>query len=252
MTFADPPRPSVAGVDASASDGTLPRLGAVVGPLGVVSYFVATAFHPGHDPGNLEAVLPEYAADAQWLAVHLAQFAGIALAAVALIALASSLMHGRGRGAALARLGLLAAVVALAVYAVNQAVDGVGIKFVADSYVGASPTARPGALLVADAIRHLEVGTTTFFELNLGVTLVLLGLAIGWSQTYPTWLGWVAIADGIGWIAVALLLGARGFDVSVSPLAMAVTYVVGLWIVALAVLLWRSAGPRTGDQAAGS
>lgn len=247
MTFADTPR-GVGRVDGLASDSTLLRLAAAAGPLGVVTYFVATAFHPGHDPGNLKAVMPEYAADANWLAVHLAQFAGIALSAVALVTLASSLTRGRGRSAALARLGFVAAVVALAVYAVNQAVDGVGVKFVADSYVGASPADKPGALLVADAIRHLEIGTTSFFELDLGVTLVLLGLAISWSATYPTWLGCVAIADGIGWIAVALLLASRGFDVSVSALAMAVTYVVGLWIVALAILLWRSARRPAADQ----
>ena len=239
MTFSDTPRTGVGQVDASTSASTLPRLGAAAGSLGVVTFFVATAFHPGHDPGNLQAVMPEYAADPNWLTVHLAQFAGIALSAVALIALAWSLGRGRGKSAALAHLGLVATVVALAVYAVNQAVDGVGIKFVADSWVGASPAERPGALLVADAIRHLEIGTTSLFELNLGIALILLGLALGWSAAYPTWLGVVAIVDGVGGITVALLLASRGFDVSTSGLAMAVTYVVGLWILTLAVVLWR-------------
>lgn len=76
-------------VSAIASAASLPRLAAAVGPLGVVIYFVATALHPGHEPGNLQAVLPQYAADHYWLAIHLAQFAGILLSGVLLVALAS-------------------------------------------------------------------------------------------------------------------------------------------------------------------
>ena len=160
----------------------------------MVTHFVATTFHPGHDPGNLRAVLPQYAADNQWLAVHLAQFAGLSLSAVALVALARRLIGAGGRGGALARLGLLTVVVTVAVYAVNQAIDGVGAKFAADSYVAAAPADKPSALLVADAIRHLELGTASFFELTL------------------------------------------------------VTYLTGLWILALALALWRSTTRQTPDQ----
>jgi hypothetical protein len=217
------------------------RIAAVAAPVGVVTHFVATAFHGGHRPGDLAASLPGYAASGGWLAVHLAQFAGVALAASALVALAGSLRQDRAGSAALARLGLVAAVVALAVYAVNQAVDGVAIRFVAVAYTSAAPGDQPSALLVADAVRHVELGTTSLFELNLGATLVLLGLAVGWSAGWASWLGWVAVADGIGWVAVAVLVASRGFEVSVSALAMGLNYLLGLWVLALAVQLWRRA-----------
>jgi hypothetical protein len=224
-------------------DGTLLRLAAVAAPLGIVVQFVATAFHGGHDPGDLPAVLPDYADNAGWLAVHLAQFAGVALATTAFVALARVLAEDRRQSAALARLGFVAAVVALAVYAANQAVDGVAIKFVADTYVNAAPAERDDALLVAEAIRHVELGLTSLFELNLGTALVLFGLAMTWSATHPTWLGLVAVADGLGWVVVAVMLASRGFEVSTSAPAVFVVYALGLWIIALAVLLWRKASP---------
>ena len=109
---------------------TLLRIGAVSTLLGVITLFVAEAFHGGHDPAGLEATLPEYAANTNWEVVHIGQFLGYALVLVGLVALYRSIMEGRG--AALARLGYVTAVVATAIYAVNQAVDGVAIKFVAD------------------------------------------------------------------------------------------------------------------------
>ena len=231
----------VAGQPTFAPDSTLLRLGATGAVLGIVLFFVATALHPGHNPANLQATLPEYAASSGWLAVHVGQFAGIALAMGGLVALSRSLVPDRPLSAALARLGLVAALVAVAVYAVNQAVDGVAIKSVADAYTAAAPADKTTALLVAQAVRHVELGLTSFFELNLGVALVLFGLAVGRSTAYPAWLGWVATVDGIGWVAVAVLLASRGFGVSLSALAMTVTYLLALWLVALAVLLWRRA-----------
>jgi hypothetical protein len=224
-------------------DGALLRLAAVAAPLGILVQFVATAFHGGHDPGDLPRVLPDYADNAGWLAVHLAQFAGVALATTAFVALSRLLAQDRRQSAALARLGLVAAVVALAVYAANQAVDGVAIKFVADTYVSAAPADRADALLVAEAVRHVELGLTSLFELNLGTALVLFGLAMTWSVTHPTWLGLVAVADGLGWVVVAVVLAARGFEVSTSGPALAVVYLLGLWLIAVAVLLWRNASP---------
>src|SRR5262245_25372147 len=193
MTFADAPGDRAGAVSATAgSVPVLPRLAFVAGPLGLVLYFIATALHPGHHPGDLEVTLPEYAADHYWLAVHFAQLAGVLLLGVVLLALAYRLIEAGGWPSALARCGLLTTAVSLAVYAVNQAVDGVGIKFVADSYRGASPADKPDALRLADAVRHLELGTSSLFELLLGTTLVLLGLATALDAAAPTWLGGLA------------------------------------------------------------
>lgn len=48
----------------AVGERTLLRIGAVSGTLGVITLFVAGTFHGGHDPADLEATLPEYAANA--------------------------------------------------------------------------------------------------------------------------------------------------------------------------------------------
>ena len=217
---------------------TLLRIGAVSAPFGVITLVVADAFHGGHDPADLEAVLPEYAANANWEVVHIGQFLGYVLVLVGLVALHRSIAEGRG--AVLARLGYVSAVVATAIYAVNQAVDGVAVKFVADEWLSAPAAEKADALRVAEAVRHIEIGLSSFAELTLGVALLLCGLAIALSGAYPGWLGWAGVAVGIGWIVLGLLVAHNGF--TQVTLTMLVSALLGLWLLVLAVFLWRKAG----------
>jgi len=217
---------------------TLLRIGAVSATLGVITLFVADAFHGGHNPADLEAVLPEYAANANWEVVHTGQFLGYALVLVGLVALHRSIAEGRG--AALARLGYVTAVVATTIYAVNQAVDGIAVKFVADEWVSAPAEEKADAFRVAEAVRHIEIGLSSFAELTLGAALLLYGLAIALSGAYPGWLGWAAVAVGIGWMVLGLLVAHNGF--TQVTLTMLVSALLGLWLLVLAVYLWRKAG----------
>jgi hypothetical protein len=217
---------------------TLLRIGAVSATLGVITIFVADTFHGGHDPADLEAVLPEYAANANWEVVHIGQFLGYALVLVGLVALHRSIVERRG--AALARLGYVTAVVATAIYAVNQAVDGVAIKFVADEWVSAPVAEKADAFRVVEAVRHIEIGLSSFAELTLGAALLLYGLAIALSGAYPGWLGWAAVAVGIGWTMLGLLVAHNGF--TQATLTMLVSALLALWVLVLAVFLWCKAG----------
>lgn len=65
------------------------------------------------------------------------------------------------------------------------------------------------------------------------------GLAIAFSDVYPKWLGWAA-AVGVGWIVLGLLVAHSGF--TQVPLTMLVSVLLSLWVVVLAVFLWREAG----------
>lgn len=172
------------GADSRLPSSSVPllRVGAVPGVLGLLVYFVADVLHDGHDPAHLETVLPEYASNADWLAVHLGQFGGIALLTVAMISVAASFVRERP-SSVVGRLVPGAALVTLAVHAVDQAVDGIATKFVAQAYVDASADERAAqVLLVADAVRHIEIGLTGMFQLLLGLTLALM-LASSTSQT---------------------------------------------------------------------
>jgi hypothetical protein len=163
---------------------------------------------------------------------------------VGLVALHRSIAEGRG--AALARLGYVTAVVATAIYAVNQAVDGVAIKFVADEWVSVPAAEKADAFRVAEAVRHIEIGLTSFAELTLGAALLLYGLAIALSDIYPKWLGWAAVAVGLGWIVLGLLVAYNGF--TQANLGLLVSALMALWLLVLAVFLWRKAGRTPNSQ----
>ena len=74
----------------------LARIGEAAAVTGGLILFVSTMFHPMQaDPNDALAAFAEYAADRYWIASHLGQFLGVALIAVALIALAATTVPGR-------------------------------------------------------------------------------------------------------------------------------------------------------------
>ena len=229
------------------SDRALLRMGAVSIVLGTLISNVAGFFHGGGaQPDDLAATLPAYAANANWELVHLAQFVGDALLLVGFLALYRSIIAvaGTGASAALARMGFVIAVVAEGVYAINQAVDGIAIKFVAQEWVSAAPDEKVVAFRVADAVRHIEIGTSSFWMLTSGLALLFFGLAISSSRAYPRLLGWAALAIGAGLFANALNVAYDGFAFD-SPLGMvglAAAALLTLWILTLAFFMWRKAG----------
>ncbi len=221
------------------AEKTLLKIGAVCAILGVLVFLVAGAFHGGHEPHNLAVSLPQYSANTNWVTVHLAQFVGLFLVAIGLVALYRSLTTGPS--AALALLGFFATLVSISTYAANQGVDGVAIKFVADEWVNASVADKEVAFRVAEAVRHIEIGLTSLSVLLAGIAFVLFGLAIALSDVYPRWLGWLTGVSGIPWAVAGLGFAYSGF----APWAINLTLVsaIGLFVWALiaGVLMWRRA-----------
>ena len=236
------------GVGGQMVEQPLLQAGAVSAALGPIVAFIAGLFHGGgDDPADLAATLPHYAANGRWEAVHIGQFLGFALMLGGLVSLFRSLEGGRG--AAAARLGFATALVAIATYAANQAVDGVAIKFVAGEWLRAPAAEKGAALRVAGAVRHVEIGLSAFAELTLGMALLLAGLAIAVDRAYPRWLGWAAVATGVGWATLGLLVAHDGF--TQAGLTMLVGALLALWMLALAVSLWRRSTAATArDRAA--
>ena len=215
------------------------RIGAVSIILGVIISGVSGAFHGGHQPHDLVVTLPQYAANANWIVVHLGQFLGQLLVVGGLVGLYRSITLEPG--AALAQLGFVAAVVAISVYAANQAVDGIAIKFVAEEWVNAPAADKEVAFRVAEAVRHIEIGLTSLTVLILGVAFILYGVAIELSRVYPRWLGWLTVLAGGLWVVVSIFYAYRGFSPLAITINQAAGYVLLVWALALAVLMWRRA-----------
>jgi hypothetical protein len=223
-------------------DRTVLRLGAVSIVLGALLGLGVGVIHGGSQPWDLQATLPLYAANRWWELVHLGQFVAEVLLLVGLFALYRSIAaSGNGVSTALAQLGIIVAVVAEAIYGVNQAVDGIANKFVAQQWVNAPLTEKAAAFRIADAVRHIEIGTSSLFVLSDGISLLLFGLAIAVGHTYPKLLGWAAIALGVAQAVHAVDLANHGFAIVglLGATTIAASYLEGLWTLALAVCLWR-------------
>jgi hypothetical protein len=233
------------------ADAALFRMGAISMVLGLLLGIGVSPFHGGTPPEDLQAVLPQIAANDYWVVVHLAQFVGDVLMLFGFVALYRSIIEGASTGAspALARMGIVVAVVAEGVYAVNQAVDGIANKFVAQEWVSAAPAEKADAFRLADAVRHIEIGTSSLWALSWGITLLLFGLALALGRAYPRFLGWIAIAVGASQVVSALSLAYNGFPGPSSEgtliLVFMATSLIALPLTLLiAFFLWRKAhGP---------
>jgi hypothetical protein len=221
-------------------DRSLLRLGAVAGVAGLLLQVLAGQLHPGHaDPNDSSAAFAEYARSDDWVAVHIGQYLGTLLIAVALIALARSAARQPGTAGALAVVGAVGAVVVAAVFTVQMAVDGVALKAAVGAWAGASGAERPAAFLMADDIRAVEKGLAGFFQMTNGWTLLILGLSLALGRAFPRWLGWTAAVAGAGWLAGGVATAYTGFSPVASTILLGPTLLSLVFLIGVCVAMWR-------------
>jgi len=211
------------------------RAGAGLAIVGIVVIIVASRFHGGTDPADLQTVLPEYAANPHWKAAHLGQFIGFLCIAASLIILLRHLQ--KTSDSVLALLGMTVVVIAAATFAVNHAVDGVAIRYVAENWVSAPPEGKVAAMGLAQAVRHIEQGLSALVAFNLGVALLLCSGAILSTRMLPRWLGAAAAPVGMVYLIAGVSLYYLGFSQHVLSFWSSVLLL--LWLIAAAIVLWR-------------
>ncbi len=221
-------------------DRNLLRIGGAAAVVGAILLFIGTFLHPAQaDPNDALAAFQEYAADDLWVATHLAQFFGFALIVAGLVALSRSLSTGVTAG--LASLAVAGAVASLALVAVMQAIDGVALKVMVDSWVKAPPADKPVAFQAAFAVRQIEIGVASLVSIVFGTTVVLYGLAVALSHTYPKWLGWLAVIAGVAVSLAGITTAYTGFSGLAMNINMPASSVVLVWVIIVGVLMWRRA-----------
>src|SRR5919109_3549516 len=149
-------------------DRTSLRLSAALLLVGQLLYIVVTLFHADGDANNHPAVFAEYADSGIWKAVHVGQFGSAAILLAGLLTLFFALDVQAGPARWAGRFGAASAVVALALYGVLQAVDGVGNKQVDDAWVSATGAEKTARLASAEAMRWLEWGVRSYLDFALG------------------------------------------------------------------------------------
>ena len=213
------------------------RAGAGLAVAGIVVIVLASRFHGGTDPADLQTALPQYAANPHWKAAHLGQFLGFLLIVSSLIIL---LHHIKAIADSLsALLGIVVAAISAATFAANHAVDGVAIRYVAENWVNAPPDGKIAAMNLAQAVRHIEQGLSALVALNLGIALLLSSVAILSTGVFPRWLGVAAAPVGVIYLFAGVALYYFGFSQHV--LSFWSSALLSIWLLASAYVLWREA-----------
>jgi hypothetical protein len=137
------------------------------------------------------------------------------------------------------RFGAASAVVALALYGVLQAVDGVGNKLVDAAWVSAPDAEKSARFASAEAMRWLEWGVRSYQDFALGLALLLLAAAVMRTVGLSRPIAYLMGLSGLTYLVQGWVIGAEGFSGTHSTLIL-VAYAFSLaWMIWLVVIAWR-------------
>jgi hypothetical protein len=217
------------------------RLPAVLLLGGQLLYIVVTQFHPGigETATNHPAVFAEYAASGGWTAVHVGQFAAMAVLLAGLFGLYFPLEAQTGSAGWTARFGAGMAVTALALYGALQAVDGVANKQVDLAWVNAPNAEKAARFASAEAVRWVEWGMRSYHDFALGLALLLFAAAVVRVAWIPRPIGYLMGLSGLASLVQGWVVGSEGFSQTES-IAIIVMWALSLaWMIWLVIVAWR-------------
>ena len=228
------------------ADRSLLRLSTTMVVIGEVLFALVTLFHLGReDPNNHPAVFAEYASSGSWIAVHFGQFVLMAVLLAGLLVLSFALNVRSGILGWVGRFAAVSVVVALALYGVVQAVDGVANKHAVDAWSSAPEAEKAARFASAETMRWLEWGTSSYQTFMFALALILLATVIVWTARVPRPIGYLMGLAAIPYLVQSWVLGTEGF--AISWLAGGLS-VVGLplmlaWSIWLLIVAWRMKEP---------
>jgi hypothetical protein len=223
-------------------DRTSLRLSAALLLAGQFLYIVVTQFHAGGDANDHPAIFAKYADSGIWKAVHVGQFASAAILLAGLFALFFALDVQAGPARWAGRFGAASAVVALALYGVLQAVDGVGNKEVDEAWVSATGAEKAARFASAEAMRWLEWGARSYFDFALGLALLLFAAAVVRTAGVPRPIAYLMGLSGLAYLVQGWVVGSEGFS-GTNDLLITVAWVISVtWMIWLVVVAWRMQG----------
>jgi hypothetical protein len=177
------------------NDRMIIRYGALFGLAGTVLAFVGNALHPRAFEDSAIARFDLIADSGIWKFVHFLIGAALILLIGGLVAFDRRLI-GRP-GGAWARLGLVVGIVSVAIGVVLVALDGWTLKTLADEWAAAGRTTTGPEFASLNSAEHIVSGLfSAFIGTLIGVTPVLLGIALYQSGGFPHWAGVLAVAGG--------------------------------------------------------
>ena len=220
------------------------RLSAILLFIGAVLSLVAGIFHPEREVANDHvAAFTEYANSTNWTAVHLGQFIGMAIFIAGLLVLFFALNVHAGTPLWSVRVGAVSAVVAIALYGVLQAVDGVALKQAVDAWVAAPEAEKMARFASAEAIRWLEWAVRSYQSFMLGLSLLLFATAIVSSTQLARPVGYLMGLSGLAYIVQGWVIGSEGFSANNTIPTLLAYVLIFAWIIWLLIIVWRMQEP---------
>ena len=220
-------------------DRTSLRLSATLLLAGQLLYIVVTQFHTGGQANSHAAIFAAYASSGIWKAVHVGQFVCAAILLGGLVVLPFALDSQTERARWTGRLGAASAVVALALYGVLQAVDGVGNKQVDDAWVSAADAEKAARFASAEAMRWLEWGVRSYLDFALGLALLLVATAVLWTTGVPRPIAYLMGLSGLSYLVQGWVVGSEGFSETHTILILVAWALTLAWMIWLVVVAWR-------------
>ena len=179
---------------------------------GQLLFIGVTLLHTSGPANDHPVIFAAYAASGTWKAVHLGQFAAMAILLAGLVTLHFALAIQRGTARWASRFGTALTVTSLALYGVLQAVDGVANKQAVDAWVNAPAAEKAARFATAEAIRWLEWGVRSYQNFALGGALLLFAAAVARIAWIPRPLGYLMGLSGVAFLAQGWVVGAEGFS----------------------------------------
>lgn len=209
--------------------------------VGIVVAAAAGVLHPSHElPNDHVAAFTEYANSSAWTVIHLGQFVGMAMVIAAFLLLSPLIDTRASIVDWLNRLGVIAATAALVLYAVLQAVDGVGLKQAVDTWSIAPEQEKMARFAVAEGMRWAEWAVRSYFSFLFACALIFFGLVVALTRQLPRLVGALLIIAGAAYAAQGWVLGLEGFsDANSLPtlLGIIALVVAGVWMLVAALAL---------------
>src|ERR671932_1678295 len=226
-------------------DRSLLRISATLVVIGEVLFALVTLFHAEGKANTPPAVFAEYASSGSWIAIHFGQFVLMAVLLAGLLVLSFALNVRSGALGWVGRFAAVSVVVALALYGVVQAVDGVANKHAVDAWVSAPEAEKATRFASAETVRWLEWGTSSYQTFMFAVALILLATVIVGTARVPRAIGYLMGLAAIPMLMQSLVVGTEGFAV---PLVAGSLSTVGLplmlaWSIWLLIVAWRMKEP---------
>jgi len=209
--------------------------------FGACLLMTGTVLHPNKaEPIGSAEAFARYASDDAWVASHLSQLLGVLLVVGGLVAVYGLIARRSSRS--VARLGMAGAIASAGVFTALHAVDGIALKRMVDAWVAAPAAEKAAVFHATEAVRQIVIGLASLSALLFGVTIVLYGAAIVMSNVFPKWLGWIAVAGGVGMAVTGLSGISAGSLPLASSIGMPSTVLLTAWLLMMGSLMWRRSG----------